>query len=152
MANKFKYFGVMLDVSRNAVMTPDTFKWYFPLLKKMGYNCVFIYSEDTYFVEGEPYFGYMRGRYSEDDMKKIDEIGAANGIEVIPCVQALAHLNGTLRWGQIPVDTDDIMLTDNERTYEVIDRMFASLSKNFKSRKIHVGMDEAYMLGRGINN
>ena len=38
MANKFKYFGVMLDVSRNAVIKLDTFKWYLPLLKKMGYN------------------------------------------------------------------------------------------------------------------
>ncbi len=149
MANKFKYFGVMLDVSRNAVINLEMYKWYLPLLKKMGYNCVFLYAEDTYYVEGEPYFGYMRGRYTEDEMKALDELATECGIEVIPCVQALAHLNGTLRWGQIPKDADDIMLVDNERTYEVIDRMFASLSKSFKTRKIHVGMDEAYMLGRG---
>lgn len=149
MANKFKYFGVMLDVSRNAVMTVDTIKWYLPLLKKMGYNCVFLYSEDTYAVEGEPYFGYMRGRYTEDEMREMDEFASGIGVEIIPCVQALAHVNCTLRWLQVPVDTDDIMLVDDERTYELIDRMFASLSKSFKTRKIHVGMDEAYMLGRG---
>ena len=149
MANKFNYFGVMIDVSRNAVINLNTYKWYLPILKKMGYNCVFLYSEDTYYVEGEPYFGYMRGRYSEEDMQALDAYAASIGMEVIPCVQALAHLNATLRWGQIPVDADDIMLVDDERTYEVIDRMFASLSKNFKTRKIHVGMDEAYMLGRG---
>ena len=149
MANKFKYFGVMLDVSRNAVMTVDTLKWYLPLLKKMGYNCVFLYSEDTYYVEGEPYFGYMRGRYTEAEMREMDEFASSIGIEIIPCVQALAHVNGTLRWLHVPVDTDDIMLVDDERTYELIDHMFASLSKNFKTRKIHVGMDEAYMLGRG---
>ena len=149
MANKFKYFGVMLDVSRNAVINLDTYKWYLPLLKKMGYNCVFLYSEDTYYVDGEPYFGYMRGRYTEAEMRELDEFASSIGIEVIPCVQALAHVNCTLRWQQIPVDTDDIMLVDDERTYELIDRMFASLSKNFKTRKIHVGMDEAYMLGRG---
>ena len=149
MANKFKYFGVMLDVSRNAVMTVDTLKWYLPLLKKMGYNCVFLYSEDTYYVEGEPYFGYMRGRYTEAEMREMDEFASSIGIEIIPCVQALAHVNCTLRWLHVPVDTDDIMLVDDERTYELIDHMFASLSKNFKTRKIHVGMDEAYMLGRG---
>ena len=149
MANKFKYFGVMVDVSRNAVMTVDTFKWYLPILKKMGYNCVFLYSEDTYYVEGEPYFGYMRGRYTEEEMQQLDSFANSIGVEIIPCVQALAHINATLRWQQIPIDTDDIMLVDDERTYEVIDRMFASLSKNFKTRKIHVGMDEAYMLGRG---
>ena len=149
MANKFKSFGVMLDVSRNAVINVDTFKWYLPLLKKMGYNCVFLYSEDTYYVEGEPYFGYMRGRYTEAEMRELDEFASSIGVEVIPCVQALAHVNGTLRWLHVPVDTDDIMLVDDERTYELIDHMFASLSKNFKTRKIHVGMDEAYMLGRG---
>ena len=149
MANKFKYFGVMLDVSRNAVMTVDTMKWYLPILKKMGYNCVFLYSEDTYAVEGEPYFGYMRGRYTDDEMREMDEFATSIGIEIIPCVQALAHVNCTLRWLHVNVDTDDIMLVDDDRTYELIDHMFASLSKNFKTRKIHVGMDEAYMLGRG---
>ena len=149
MANKFKYFGVMLDVSRNAVIKVETLKWYLPLLKKMGYNCVFLYSEDTYYVEGEPYFGYMRGRYTEAEMQEMDEFASSIGVEIIPCVQALAHVNATLRWNHVPVDTDDIMLVDDERTYELIDHMFASLSKNFKTRKIHVGMDEAYMLGRG---
>ena len=149
MANKFKKFGIMVDVSRNAVIKVDTFKWYLPLLKKMGYNCVFLYAEDTYYVEGEPYFGYMRGRYTEEEMRELDEFASSIGVEIIPCVQALAHINALLRWQQVPIDTDDIMLVDDERTYELIDRMFASLSKNFKTRKIHVGMDEAYMLGRG---
>ena len=149
MANKFKYFGVMIDVSRNAVMKVDTLKWYLPILKKMGYNCVFLYSEDTYYIENEPYFGYMRGRYTEDNMREMDEFASSIGMEIIPCIQTLAHVNATLRWGHVPVDTADIMLTDDERTYEIIDRMFASLSKNFKTRKIHVGMDEAYLLGRG---
>ena len=81
MANKFKYFGVMLDVSRNAVINLDMYKWYLPLLKKMGYNCVFLYAEDTYYVKGEPYFGYMRGRYTEEEMRALDDIAAASGID-----------------------------------------------------------------------
>ena len=35
---KFKNFGVMIDCSRNAVMSLDGLKRYFTLLKKMGYN------------------------------------------------------------------------------------------------------------------
>ena len=98
MANKFKYFGVMLDVSRNAVIKLDTFKWYLPLLKKMGYNCVFLYAEDTYYVEGEPFFGQMRGRYTEEEMRALDDYATSIGMEIIPCVQALAHVNAALRW------------------------------------------------------
>ena len=37
-------FGVMLDLSRNAVMSVDTFKEYLTYLQKMGYNCVYFYT------------------------------------------------------------------------------------------------------------
>ena len=149
MKNKFDYFGVMIDMSRNAVMSMDGLKRFLPLLKKMGYNCVMLYTEDTYEVDGEPYFGYMRGRYTKAEMKEIDAFAASLGMTVIPCVQTLAHLNAFFRWGKVNKDYDDILLTDDERTYELIDRMFATLSECFVSRKIHIGMDEAHMLGRG---
>ncbi|MGM9681982.1 MAG: beta-N-acetylhexosaminidase [Eubacteriales bacterium] len=145
----FDTFGVMIDMSRNAVMSMDGLKKFLPLLKKMGYDCVMLYTEDTYEVDGEPYFGYMRGRYSKAEMKEIDAFARGLGMTVIPCIQTLAHLNATLRWGKVPVDCNDILLTDDDRTYELIDHMFATLSECFESRKIHIGMDEAHMLGRG---
>ena len=145
----FDTFGVMIDMSRNAVMSIDGLKRFLTLLKKMGYNMVMLYTEDTYEVDGEPYFGYMRGRYSKAEMKEIDAFAEGLGMTVIPCIQTLAHLNAIFRWGNFPRDCDDILLTDDERTYELIDNMFATLSECFKSRKIHIGMDEAHMLGRG---
>ncbi len=145
----FETFGVMIDMSRNAVMSMDGLRRFLPLLKKMGYNCVMLYTEDTYEVDGEPYFGYMRGRYSKAEMKEIDAFATSLGMTVIPCIQTLAHLNAIFRWGKFPNDCDDILLTDDERTYELIDRMFSTLSECFVSRKIHIGMDEAHMLGRG---
>ena len=148
---KLENLGVMIDMSRNAVMSMDGLKRFLSLLKKMGYNCVMLYTEDTYEVNEEPYFGYMRGRYTKAEMKEIDAFAESLGITVIPCIQTLAHLNGIFRWGgkRFPRDCDDILLTDNDRTYELIDHMFATLSECFKSRKIHIGMDEAHMLGRG---
>lgn len=147
--NNFDALGVMIDMSRNAVMSMDGLKRFLPLLKKMGYNTVMLYTEDTYEVDGEPYFGYMRGRYSKAEMKEIDAFAAGLGMQVIPCIQTLAHLNAAFRWGTLPRDCDDILLADDDRTYELIDRMFATLSECFASRKIHVGMDEAHSLGRG---
>ena len=35
-----------------------------------------LYTEDTYEVDGQPYFGYMRGRYSKEEMKEIDDFAA----------------------------------------------------------------------------
>ena len=149
MKKQFDTLGVMIDMSRNAVMSVEGLKRFLPLLKKMGYNCAMLYTEDTYEVDGEPYFGYMRGRYSKAEMKELDAYAAGLGITLIPCIQTLAHLNAIFRWDQYPRDCHDILLTDDDRTYELIDHMFATLSECFASRKIHVGMDEADMLGRG---
>ena len=150
MAKKrFDTLGVMLDMSRNSVMRLPALKEFMGYLKKMGYNALFLYMEDTYEVDGEPYFGYMRGRYTKAEMKEIDDYGASLGIEVIPCMQTLAHLREYLRWGKAPVDKDDVLLVGEERTYELIDHMFASLSECFRTRRIHIGMDEAHSLGRG---
>lgn len=149
MKKNFDSLGVMIDMSRNAVMSMEGLKRFFSLLKKMGYNCVMLYTEDTYEVDGEPYFGYMRGRYSKAEMKEIDAFATGLGMTVIPCIQTLAHLNSIFRWGKYPRDCDDILMVGNERTYELIDHMFATLSECFASRRIHIGMDETWKLGCG---
>ena len=131
---KFDSLGVMIDMSRNAVMSLDGLKRFLPLLKKMGYKTVFLYTEDTYEVEGEPYFGYMRGRYSTAEMREIDALCESLGMEAIPCIQTLAHLSTLMKWGEHPFDGEGVLLVDNERTYELIDRMFATLSKCFNTK------------------
>ncbi len=149
MAKKFNTFGVMIDFSRNAVMTVDALKSFLTILRKMGYNTAFLYMEDTYEVEGEPYFGYMRSRYSIEEMKEIDDFAASIGMEAIPCIQTLAHMKTFFKWGKVKVDCDDILLADDDRTYELIENMFKTLSSCFRSKRIHIGMDEAHMIGRG---
>ena len=49
----FRKFGVMIDCSRNAVMSVDATKRFITVLKKMGYNQVQLYMEDTYEVDGD---------------------------------------------------------------------------------------------------
>ena len=142
-------FGVMLDLSRNAVMSIPSFKEYLTYLHKMGYNCVYFYNEDCYEIPEEPYFGYMRGRYTVAEMKELDAYAASLGIEIIPCIQTLAHLRSFSRWKQAPFEIDDTLLIDDERTYELVDRMIKTVSECFRTRRIHIGMDEAFELGRG---
>ena len=150
MKNKnFDTLGVMIDMSRNSVMSMEGLKRLIPLLEKMGYNMLMLYTEDTYEVDGEPYFGYMRGKYSKAEMKEIDAFAKSHGIKIIPCIQTLAHLDTATRWGKFPVDMGPVMMVDDPRNYEFIDHMFATLSECFESRLIHVGMDEAMQLGRG---
>ena len=147
----YKHFGVMLDCSRNAVMKVSEVKKMIDVLKKMGYNTLQLYTEDTYQIEGEPYFGYMRGGYTAEEIKEIDAYAIKNGIELIPCIQTLAHFTNLVKLRNYKkiVDVNDILLIDEEKTYELIDKMFLTLSKNFTSRLVNIGMDEAHMVGLG---
>ena len=147
----FNYFGVMVDCSRNAVPNLPALKRFIGILSKMGYNCVMLYTEDTYEVEGQPFFGYKRGKYTIEELREIDDYAASVGVEMIPCIQTLAHVNALVRGNTYKKirDCNDILLAGDERTYDLIDSMFSSLSKSFRSRKIHIGMDEAHMVGLG---
>ena len=105
----------------------------------------------TYEVPGEPYFGYMRGRYSQREMREIDAYAAVLGVEVIPCIQTLAHLSQILKW---PVyegirDTQHELLVGEPATYKLLEKMIRAASKPVRSRRIHIGMDEAVTLGTG---
>ena len=142
---------VMYDCSRGSVMSVEGVKTAIRHLALMGYTAVELYTEDTYEVEGYPYFGHMRGRYTVAEMKELDAYGLRFGIELIPCIQVLAHLNQIMRWNafQDVRDCTDILLVDEPKTYELIEAMFATVSKCFTSRRINIGMDEARLLGAG---
>lgn len=147
-----KMLGVMLDCSRNAVMKPEMVKKYAQILKKMGYNTLMLYTEETYEIPSQPYFGHLRGRYSMQELKDMDAYCQSIGIEMIPCIQTLAHLQAMFKWGPEYdgiKDCDDILLIGEEKTYELIEDMFKTLSECFTSKKIHIGMDEAYRVGSG---
>lgn len=151
MSKNTKRLGVMLDCSRGAVYTVEALKKYIDVLAKMGYNSLQLYTEDTYEIKEEPYFGYMRGRYSADELHQLDSYAASKGIELIPCIQTLAHLSGALRWPEYfsCTDVNDILLAEDERTYVLIENMFRACSECFQSRDINIGMDEAHMVGLG---
>ena len=146
-----KTLGVMLDCSRNGVHTVDFIKRYVDIISKMGYNMLQLYTEDTMEVENEPYFGHMRGRYTLEEIKEIDAYCIQKGVELVPCIQTLAHYTTLFRWEEYFKihDTADILLIDEERTYELLDNIFSTISKNFTSKRINIGMDEAHMVGLG---
>lgn len=151
MEHTFKTFGTMLDCSRNAVMTAESVKRWVDLTAKLGCNTLHLYMEDTYEVDGQPYFGHLRGRYSKAELKQIDAYAAAHGMQVIPCIQTLAHVNALFHW---PVyreirDAADILLTGDERTYALVDGMFRTLRECLRTNIVNIGMDEADLLGLG---
>lgn len=143
--------GFMLDCSRNAVANPEKLRSLVRRLAKMGMNQLFLYMEDTYEVPGYPYFGTYRGKYTREELRDLDKYCALFGIELVPCIQTLAHLHSFLRWhNSRPLrDTGDILKVGSKEVYTFIRNLLESLRSCFSTRNIHIGMDEAHMLGLG---
>ncbi len=147
----FEEFGIMVDVSRNAVLRTDTVKQLIRLLALMGYSFIGLYMEDTLQIKAEPYIGYMRGALKEEEIKELDRYAAIFGMELRPYIQTLAHYNQITRYEdyQSCIDVNDILLVGEERTYEFLEKVIKTVADNFTSRKINIGMDEAHMVGLG---
>ncbi len=143
--------GVMIDCSRGAVMRVETVKSWLRKLALAGYERIMLYTEDVYQLDGEPYFGYMRGAYSGAEIREIDDFAYSLGIEMNACIQTMAHLRQGLHWDtyRYTRDLPDILLVGAEKTYELIGKMLDFWRANLCSKCIHIGLDEAAYLGRG---
>lgn len=143
--------GLMLDVSRNAVLTVDSVKHFLRKMALMGMNLLMFYIEDIYHLEGYEHFGYMRGRYNAKELKEIDNYAFLLGIEIMPYIQTLGHMGQILKWDDMKDlrDTNEIILAGEEKTYLFLDRIIETLSSIFRSKRINIGMDEAHELGIG---
>lgn len=144
-------FGFMIDCSRNAVPKTEMLKQLVCLSALIGYTYIELYTEDTYELPDEPYFGYKRGRYTAKELTEIVDFAEQFGLEVIPCIQTLAHLWNLSKWKTYKKHTDieDILLVGDERTHALIRKCLRFCKKVFRTNKIHIGLDEAFRLGRG---
>lgn len=151
-ATDFETLSVMIDTSRGAVHSVDSVCRLLNKLAVMGYGMVMLYTEDTVELKGRPYFGYMRGRYTADELKAMDGYAAKLGIEMIPCIECYGHMEKYLIWPEAaPIkDTERVLLAREEETFRFLDELIGTVSSCFRSKRIHVGMDEAWDMGRGV--
>ncbi|MBR2373080.1 MAG: family 20 glycosylhydrolase, partial [Lentisphaeria bacterium] len=147
----FKTFGILLDCTRGNIVSVSSFKSWLRRISMLGYNTAMIYVKDAYLLENEPYFGYMRGAYSQEEIREIDAYAQKLKIEMIASIQALGHVEPVLRWSAYDnvKDTADVMLVDEPATYVLLKKILTFWSDSLSSRRIHLGMDETQTLGRG---
>ena len=147
----YKRFGILLDCSANGVPNVNMVKRLIRVMEKMGYNFLELCMDDIYKIDNEPYFGYLRGGYTNAELKEMDAFAKAHGVELIPCVQTLAHLTNLVKLPHYSgiVDIADILLIDEPRTYELIENMFKALRAGFTTNLVNIGFDEAHLVGLG---
>lgn len=150
---KFSRTGVMIDCARNAVLRPQQAKRMIVDCALLGYDYFELYVEDCFEVDDEPCFGYMRGRFTKQELKELDEFAKIFGVELVPCIQTLAHLARIFfHWKEYTMtiqDKGDVLLVGEERTYRLIENMIKTCRECFSSCRINIGMDEAFDLGQG---
>lgn len=149
----FRNNGPALDMSQgNSAMTVPAIKRMLRQMAMMGLNQFAIYMEDTYDVPEEPYFGYMRARYSYEELKELDDYAYALGIEMIPAIQSLGHLEDVLKWNcyQQLRESVECLVPEQEETYTFLRHLFAAASRPFRTKRININMDETHGLGLGV--
>ncbi len=147
----FESVGVLWELSKNAVLKPEALEKLFIKFALMGINMVQLYLKDVFEIPGEPFFGYCRGAYTKEELRRIDDFGYRLGIEVIPAIQTLGHLEPLVRWPAYCAlfDVPGVLMVGEEPTTKIIAKMLDAVSDCFRSRRIHVGMDEAHGVGSG---
>ena len=148
---QFETSGVMFDLSNGKVLTVDAIKDILGYMALMGLNMAMLYIEDIYEMPEYPMFGYMRGRYSKEELKEIDSFALSLGIEIIPAIQTLSHLRATLKWSYASKfkNTFQTLNVSKKETYDFIEAMFKNMSECFSSKRINVGLDEAKDMTEG---
>ncbi len=147
----FDTCGPMLALSNGCVLTVDGVKNYIDNIAALGLNMFMLYTEMNYELKDYPLFGYLRGRYSVEELKEIDKYALEMGVEIIPCIQTLGHLERFLKWNKYSDirDNASVLLIGEEKTYKFIEAEIKTMREAFSSKRIHIGMDEAFGFGLG---
>ncbi|MBP3656819.1 MAG: family 20 glycosylhydrolase [Clostridia bacterium] len=150
-SRRFSACGAMADCSRGAVMTVRAVKRYIDQLASLGMNMLMLYTEDTYEVPEYPRLGYLRGRYTQEELRELDDYAASIGVELVPCIQTLGHMKQFLQWAENGTlrDQPDVLICGEEQTYAFIESCIRSMRSCMRSKRIHIGMDEAHGVGLG---
>lgn len=143
---RFKTMGVSLDVSRGGVPKIEALKKFVAKIAALGYNFLKLYMEDIFKMEKYPRFGYMRGRYSAEELRELDDYAYSLGVEIVPAIQTLSHMEQYFQWDEaapLSNGTRGTFLVESETTYEFIEDMIKTLRGIFRTNRIVPSMDEA---------
>lgn len=143
--------AAFVECSTGSTPTVAALKRFAGIISSFGYKQLYLGLTDGYKIEGEPYFNFCRGGYTTEQLREIDGYCASLGLELRANIQTLAHLGYVGRHDcyRDIMDTDDILLVGEEKTYAFIEKMLSAVSRGIKSRVIHIGLDEAFRVGQG---
>jgi hexosaminidase len=147
--------GVMLDISRMKVLTPETLAATARTLAHYKYNQLQVYTEHTYRFRTHPRYTTDDGALSANDVLALDEVCRAHHIDLVPNFQSLGHQRELLENPRYEHLSETAwhwsLATDNDETFTFLDELYTELLPNFSSSYFNVDADEPWDMGQGVS-
>jgi len=155
---KMELVMLQLDLARQKE-TVAFVKEYIDFAKANGYNAVLLYLEARIKVECTPFF-YDDETYTPDEIREIVAYGNEKGIDIIPALENLAHVEHFLRYKELEFITEchdenvdgrgirgglgDCACPSDEKAMQFMDTYYEQVISLFTSQYVHAGMDEPF--------
>ncbi len=153
--------GVMLDISRDKVPTRARLEALIDRLASLKVNQVQLYSEHTFAYRNHSEVHTAASPLDAEEIRQLDAFCRARHVELVPNQNCLGHMNRWLahdRYRPLAIEpegfTDPYGITRPPMTIEPTDprslalirELLAELLPLFTSRRVNVGLDEAWEL------
>jgi hypothetical protein len=153
--------GVMLDISRDKVPTTARLHALIDRLASLKVNQVQLYSEHTFAYRNHQGVHGAASPLDADEIRALDAYCRDRHIELVPNQNCLGHMNRWLaheRYRPLAIEPDGFVdpygisrepmtIEPNDpRSLELVRELLAELLPLFTSRRVHVGLDEAWEL------
>lgn len=149
----FRDRGIMLDVSRGKVPTRETLERLVDFCSRLRLNVLMLYIEHTFDFRAHPEIGAGSSPLDAETILALDAYAAERGIELIPCLQSLGHMEHILsldRYAKLAESERLWSLTPSRvETYQFLGELYDEFLPLFRSRRFNANCDEPFDLGRG---
>ncbi len=145
--------GLMLDVSRGKVPTPETLRGLVDLCVRLKLNALMLYVEHTFRFRRHPEIGAGASPLEAATLRDLDAYAAARHVELIPSLQSLGHMDHILtipRYEHLAETGRLWTLSPAEPgSYELLADLYDEYLPNFRSRLFNANCDEPFDLAQG---
>ncbi|NLS09748.1 family 20 glycosylhydrolase [Nesterenkonia sp. MY13] len=160
----FRRRGFMLDISRDRVPTRRALRRLVDLLVLGRYNQLELYTEHTYAYSDHAEVWADASPMTAEDMRWLDDLCAARGIELVPNQNTFGHWERWLTYERYlpraenpePQEFAGLMrppstLAPTDENAEFITGLLEELTGPLRSSRINIGADETWELGTGLS-
>lgn len=161
----FPVRAYMLDISRDRVPTRETLARIVDILELCRYNQLQLYMEHTFAYRSHEVVWRDASPLTPADLRWLDGICRAAGIELVPNQNCFGHMERWLRhpayrWRAECPDGAELLpgvrmppavLAPTEENAAFALDLLEELLDNFTSRRVHIGCDETFELGAGAS-